>query len=104
MKTGIIDWNDPKFNDPMEEIYAIRRLISEKNDHDIHKLFESVRQKDARAKALGMTYGEYCLAEVEGRLPLCACEEPAEYKAGAPSDSLDAVTPPHTPGLSRSVP
>ena len=81
MNTKTIDWNDPKYNDPMEEIYAIRRMISEENDHDIHKIFESVRRKDARAKALGMTYGEYCLAEVEGTLPLCACEESAEYKA-----------------------
>ena len=81
MSATTADWSHPKYNDPMEEIYAIRREISAENGHDIHKIFESVRRKDARAKALGMTYGEYCLAEVEGTLPLCACEDAAEYKA-----------------------
>ncbi len=81
MKTEPIDWNDPKYKDPMEEIYAIRRKISAEYDHDIHKIFDAVRKKSARAKALGMTYGEYCLAQLEGTLPLCACEEPAEYDA-----------------------
>lgn len=82
MSATKIDWNDPKYNDPMEEIYAIRRMISEEYGHDIYRYAAAIREKDARAKALGMTYGEYCLAEVEGRLPLCAGEKPAEYKAG----------------------
>ncbi|MBR0056629.1 MAG: hypothetical protein IJP66_04810 [Kiritimatiellae bacterium] len=81
MKIDPINWNDPKYSNPLEELYAIRRRISTKYDYDIHKICEAGRRKDARAKAMGMTYGEYCLAEVEGRLPLCACEEPAEYDA-----------------------
>ena len=81
MNSEPIDWNDPKFNDPMEEPYAIRRHISQKYNHDIHQICAAVRAKDARAKALGMTYGEYCLAQLEGTLPSCACKESAEYRA-----------------------
>ena len=81
MKTERINWNDAKYSDPMEEIYAIRRKISAQYDYDIDKICEASRRKEARAKALGMTYGEYCLAEVEGAIPLCACEDAAEYKA-----------------------
>ena len=91
MNTTTIDWNDPKFNDPMEEIYAIRRIISEEYGHDVWRYGAAIRQKEARAKALGMTYGQYCLAEVEGTLPLCACEAPAEYDAKPQTTDTDTT-------------
>ena len=37
--------------------------------------------KEARAKALGMTYCEYCLAQLKGTVPLVACEDSNEYDA-----------------------
>ena len=67
MKTEPIDWSDPKYKDPMEELYAIRRHISAKYDHDVHKICEAVRKKEAEAKALGMTYAEYCLYQLRLR-------------------------------------
>ncbi len=79
MNAESIDWNDPQFQDPMEELYAIRRQISIKFDHSIHKICEAVREKEARAKSLGMTYGEYCLAQLEGTLPLFAHEDAVSY-------------------------
>lgn len=81
MKMEPIDWNDPKYSDPMEELYAIRRQISAQYDHNIHKICEAVREKEARAKALGMTYYEYCLAQLKGTMPLVACEDSSEYDA-----------------------
>ena len=76
-------------DDPIvDEVRKARRIISAFYNDSIQAIAEAAARgfddfpKDARAKALGMTYGEYCLAEVEGRLPLCAGEEPTEYKAG----------------------
>ena len=37
MTNSGIDSNDPKYEDPLEEIYAIRREISEQYGHDIHR-------------------------------------------------------------------
>ncbi len=93
MKVDTIDWTDPKYNDPMEEIYAIRRMISEEYEHDVFRYGAAVREETARAKALGMTYGQYYLAKFEGTLPLCACEEPAEYNPGVSSGGDDTAAP-----------
>lgn len=69
------------FDPIMGEVYAKRRKFSERYGNDPSRYISAIREELAKAKALGMTYGEYCLAEVEGTLPLCACEEPAEFDA-----------------------
>ena len=51
-----IDYADPKYLDPMEEIYAIRREISEECGHDIHRLFESMREAQRKEEAAGFKY------------------------------------------------
>ena len=79
MKPTPIDWNDPKYQDPMEELYAIRHQLSEQYDFDIRKLSEAISAEVAHAKALGMTYLEYCMAKVNGSLPLFAHEDSACY-------------------------
>lgn len=87
--------------DPIvEEVRTARRTIAAFYKNDLLAIAEAAARGfsdypkgDARAKALGMTYGEYCLAEVEGTLPLCACEEPAGYNAGASSGGDVAAAP-----------
>lgn len=71
-----IDWSDPKYRDPLEEIYAVRQMISAEYGHDIRKLAAAMARKTARAEALGMNYGEYCLwlLERQAASPLCVCE------------------------------
>ena len=75
-------------DDPIvNEVRKARQTIAAFYDNNLQAIAEAASRgfsdfpNDARAKALGMTYGEYCLAEVEGTLPLCACEDAAEYKA-----------------------
>ncbi len=71
-----IDWSAPKYRDPLEEIYAVRQMISAEYGHDIRKLAAAMARKTARAEALGMNYGEYCLwlLERQAASPLCVCE------------------------------
>lgn len=73
MKASVIDY---KFDDPLEELYAVRRKISAEYGHNIRKLAEAMRRKTEQAEALGMNYGEYCLSLIENQnaAPLCACE------------------------------
>ena len=56
MMTSKIDYNDPKYEDPLEEIYAIRREISEQYGHDIHRIFEAARESQRQAEAEGITF------------------------------------------------
>lgn len=69
------------FDPIMDEVYATRRKISKRYGNDPSRYIAAIHEELASAKALGMTYGEYCLAEVEGTLPLCAGEESTENKA-----------------------
>ena len=80
MKGKDIDWGDPKYRDPMEEVFAVRRMISAEYGHDIRKLSEVMSRKTARAQALGMNYGEYCLwlLDRHATSPLCVCESGAD--------------------------
>ena len=63
MKTASIDWSNPKYIDPMEEIYAIRREISEECGHSVHRLIEMMREKLKADEANGIKH-EYA------RLPI----------------------------------
>ena len=82
MNIKTIDWDNPKYQDPLEEIYAVRQMISAEYDHDIRKLSEAMAQKTARAEARGMNYGEYCLwlLEQQATSPLCVCESGSDTK------------------------
>ena len=40
----------------MDEVYAVRRKISERYGHDIHRLFEAMRQRKAKDEANGIRY------------------------------------------------
>ncbi len=51
-----IDYNDPKYEDPLEEIYAIRREISEQYGHDIHRIFEAAREWQREQEAHGVKF------------------------------------------------
>ena len=42
----------------MDEVYAARRKISERYGHDIHRLFEAMRQRKAKDEANGIHYVE----------------------------------------------
>ena len=44
------------YEDPMEEIYAIRRQISEKCGHSIDRLFEMLAGRQAKDEANGIHY------------------------------------------------
>ena len=56
MTTSRIDYNDPKYENPLEEIYAIRREISEQHGHDIHRIFEAAREWQREQEALGVKF------------------------------------------------
>ncbi len=56
MTNSKIDYNDPKYEDPLEEIYAIRREISEQYGHDIHRIFEAARESQRKAEAAGVKF------------------------------------------------
>ena len=56
MKPEQIDWNDTKFNDPMEEIYAIRQQISAQYGHDIDRYMEAMRERHRDDEARGVKY------------------------------------------------
>ena len=56
MTTSKIDYTDPKYQDPLEEVYAIRREISEQYGHDIHRLFEGLREWQREQEANGVKF------------------------------------------------
>lgn len=56
MTNSRIDYNDPKYEDPLEEMYAIRRGISEQNGHDIHRIFEAAREWQREQEAHGVKF------------------------------------------------
>ena len=56
MTTSKIDYTDPKYEDPLEEVYAIRREISEQYGHDIHRLFEGLREWQREQEANGVKF------------------------------------------------
>ena len=56
MMTTKVDYTDPKYNDPLEEVYAIRREISEQYGHDIHRLFEGLREWQREQEANGVRF------------------------------------------------
>ena len=56
MMTSKIDYTDPKYEDPLEEVYAIRREISEQYGHDIHRLFEGLREWQREQEANGVKF------------------------------------------------
>ena len=53
-KSTGIDYNDPKYLDPMEEIYAIRRELSEECGHDIYRLMDAARAWQRKAESEGL--------------------------------------------------
>ena len=59
-----IDWSDPKYMDPLEEVYAVRRAISAKYGHDVHRLFEAVAEHQRIAEAKGRRYVRLPIARV----------------------------------------
>ncbi len=59
-----IDFNDPKYQDPLEEVYAIRRAISAKYGHDVHKIFEAVAERQREEEAKGRKYVRLPIARV----------------------------------------
>lgn len=67
MNIASIDCDVPQYDDLMEELYAIRRQISAEYGHDVRKICEAGRKREAEAKALGMTYAEYCLQQLRLR-------------------------------------
>ncbi len=44
------EWN---YEDPIEEIYAIRRLISERYGHDVRRIAAAARERMLREEAAG---------------------------------------------------
>lgn len=73
------------FADPMDEIYAIRRRISAKYCHDVHRIAEAARERMIRDEAMGKRkYVRLPIARVckpfeypsfpEGQNVPCACE------------------------------
>ncbi len=46
----------PVCQDPMEEIYAIRREISEQYGHDVHLVFEAMRKEQDELEAKGVKF------------------------------------------------
>ena len=46
----------------MDEVFSTRRKISERYGNDPSRYIAAIREKAAKAKALGMSYLEYCLS------------------------------------------
>jgi hypothetical protein len=44
------NWN---YEDPMDEIYAIRRMISERYGHDVRRIAAAARERMKREEAEG---------------------------------------------------
>ena len=70
MKTDEDELYDPI----MEEIYSVRRKISEECGHDIHRLFEMMRAKRENDNAAGIVR-KYV------RLPIARVVHPADYSS-----------------------
>ena len=51
-----IDFSDPKYQDPVEEVYAIRRAVSAKYGHDVYRLAEAIAAQQREAEAKGRKY------------------------------------------------
>lgn len=47
------NWN---YEDPMDEIYAIRRMISERYGHDVRRIAEAAREWRRQDEAAGRKY------------------------------------------------
>lgn len=55
-------------SDPiMDEIYAIRHEISAASGHDVSAYFNLVQKEKREAASLGMTYFDYCFAQLNKR-------------------------------------
>lgn len=88
MKAGETYRDNATSDDPLEELYAIRRQISELYENDVHKVFEAACERQRAAEAHGVKYIRLPVVRwgkvqtgFESTLPLCACEDAAEYKA-----------------------
>ena len=44
------------YDDPLDEVYAIRRRISAKYGNDIHLIFAAAREEQRRAESRGVQY------------------------------------------------
>ena len=55
------EWN---FEDPIDEIYAIRQKISSQYGHDIHRLFADAEAWRKRDEAAGFKYVRLPIARV----------------------------------------
>lgn len=53
------------YDDPLDEIYAIRRRISAKYGNDIHLIFAAAREEQRRAEARGVQYVRLPIARRE---------------------------------------
>ena len=53
-----------RYDDPLEEIYAIRRELSARYGHDVHRLAEAAREWKRHDEAKGARYV---------RLPITRC-------------------------------
>ena len=69
MTISKIDYTDPKYQDPLEVVYAIRREISEQYSHDIHRLFDGFREWQREQEANGVKFNF-------AHLPI-VCHQPA---------------------------
>lgn len=56
--------DDILYVDPIEEVYAIRRKISERYGHDIHRIFAAAREAQRRDEANGIKYVRLPIARV----------------------------------------
>jgi hypothetical protein len=66
------------FDDPIvEEIRRYRREHAARYGHDIHRIFEALREKQRKSKRKLVNFGPQKLSD--RKLP-CVAEEPAEYK------------------------
>lgn len=59
-----IDWSDPKYLDPMEEVYAVRRAISAQYGHDVHRIAEAIAECQRAEEAKGIKYVRLPIARV----------------------------------------
>ena len=64
MKNDEIDWNDPKYDDPLEELYEIRRQISANHGHDVRKIWEAALKRQREEEAKGRKYIRLPIARV----------------------------------------
>ena len=53
------------YDDPLDEVYAIRRRISAKYGNDIHRIFAAAREEQRRAEARGVRYVRLPIARRE---------------------------------------